>query len=284
MMKIFSVITAICLIGSLIGINLLAQPVDGQSLISDLSVEGMIPGIISFIIAFIPIGLVEFFLKIVGSFVMLFSFIEPFFKYIQSVAGGAILEYLTGYKDLIYYGFIRPLFMDIWLEGFYIVFLILCIIGLIPIISIPIALIVDFLIFYVHFLFPAAILGYFPSENLNPLAQGMLVMKNSFTAIIGIIFLILALFLCTIYTIGMIIPFLNIITTIITFVVFVLDAIIICPLFVLFAWIMNSGFILPTIFNHTPFISLIERGIWRMVVMLEDLIFKGIDNLGGWIA
>jgi len=251
-----------------------------------------IPSIISFIMSIIVSPIVSsivsliatIILKIVAAVVMVASYIEPIFKYIQSVVGVAILEYLAGYKDLIYYGFVRVAILDVVLAGVYAVMTIINIIGIIPIVSIPMALIFDYIVIFVLMPLISSIVTYFPEENINPIAQGMNSMKIGLGGAIFGIVEILIVVLLIVYTIGMIVPIVNIFTAIITVFVSVIVGILVCIILPIIAWITNIIYILPTILNYTPFINLIKRGGWRLVVMIEDLIFKGIDNIGAWIA
>jgi len=222
--------------------------------------------------------------KIVAVAVMVFGFIEPIFKYVQSVAGGAILGYLAGYKDLIYYGFVRPILMEIISAGFLLLCAAAALVGIIPIVSIPMAFIYGFLVLMV--IFPLTVSGqaYFPmDENINPIAQGLCITKMGFWGfVMGLAELIV--FILLIFVIAaMIVPVTNIAMAIILVICATLGAIVVIILGIISA-LTNLIFILPTVLNYTPFIHLIGKGIKGLVVVIENLIFKGIDDLGAWIA
>jgi len=279
--KRFSVIIAMCLIVSLVGIDLYSQPAEAQIIPSVVGVASSTTKVMTTVIMdlFLPIifEIVNIIRKITVVTFSLFSFTEPFIKYIQSIIGLTIFEYFGEYGYLIYYGFIRIIILDIVLFGVYAFMGLINIIGIIPIVSIPISLITDYLVLFVFMPLIASMFTYFPDTNINPITQGINSIKVGlwgwFSGIVEIGLVILMI----IYTIAMIIPIINIIVAVITSIVVGLAGVVVCIILPFVIIFLNIGHILPTILNYTPIVNLIKRIPSGTINLIEDLIYKTID-------
>jgi hypothetical protein len=165
-------------------------------------------------------------------------------------------EYCWGYVDLVYYGFIRPLILDLIMILGFLAMIVLDIIGIIPIVSIPMGALSNVILTFVLFPVAFSMLGYYPESYLDPITQGMNIFKNGG---MGIIYLIVFLFihlLELIYFIMMVIPIINIAGAIgQILVIIVLGGILVIAMPIV-ALLMNLFYILPTICNYTPIINI----------------------------
>jgi len=279
--KISTFLMALVLIGSLITINLWGEPVEAQIIPSAVGAVSSITKVTvtATMDLFIPIifEIVNIVRKITAVTFSLFGFTEPFLKYAQSIIGITIFEYFGEFGYLIYYGFIRPVILDVVLVGFFVVSTLINMIGIIPIISIPCALIVVFIDLFVIIPLAISIVSYFPEGNLNPLTQGMNRMKTGLTgSVAGLIWVVVAILLI-IYSIGMVIPVINVLAVFIYNIIIWIIIVIVCILLPILAFTFNIGYIFPTLTNYTPIVNLIKRIPSGTINLITDVIYKTID-------
>ena len=178
-------------------------------------------------------------------------------------------DYLGGYAELVYYGFLRPLILDVILAIGFLIMIILDIIGIIPIVSIPIGALSNIIITFV--LIPIAVnaLAYYPESNMNPISQGMNVLKNGGLGIVWLIIPLFVVLLEVIYFIMMVIPIINIAGAIGQILILIVIGGLIVLLIPIVAWIGSITYILPTICNYTPLINLFETLFERIIGVMR---------------
>lgn len=178
-------------------------------------------------------------------------------------------DYLGGYAELVYYGIIRPVILDLCIGFFYASSVVLNLIGIIPIVSIPVTLINDAYTLLVLMPLFSAMIGYYPEDNMNPLAQGSNLMIGSTSGFILTIFEVVVMFLLIINTILMFIPFVNIIMAIVDAIIYGVVGVIITPSMLILTWVLNLLYVLPTICNYTPLVNLFETLLERIIGVMR---------------
>lgn len=170
-----------------------------------------------------------------------------------------VYEYCWGYADLVYYGFIRPLILDLIVILGLLAMIVLDIIGIIPIVSIPMGALSNLLLTFVIIPLAISAAGYYPDSLKNPIAQGTNIFRNGGLGVIYLIITVFILILEVIYFILMVIPIINIAGAIGQILVVIVGGGLFVILIPIVAWIGSITYILPTICNYTPIINIFEN-------------------------
>jgi len=230
------------------------------------------------------VGVFELSVKFISGVLLFLGISEPIVNYFRYVIVGTGIDYVSGMKDMLYNGFIRPVFLTIALAVVFVVTVILNLIGCVPLASCVVAPISDILLLFGVVPLGVSMVAFYPVKGVDPIVQEVTTFKMLFLGVVAFVVEFILLVVATVYTIGMLIPIVNIPVAFLAIAsTIVLGGIsVLASLFL--AWIINALFSIPTVFDYHALLGMCGNAVIGIPPTIESLLYRVINACGAWLS